>query len=111
MPVQEPADDKIAAGCHPFDQTKLDLRAVDATLPTEAASLMAELMEEAVPTLHTQAAAEVVRGACQPLNRGPPTRGGESGDRPGARARCQVPQGGVHGISARRFTGAHLFHP
>lgn len=70
MPVQEEAQGKIAAGCHPYDLTKLALRAVDATLPADALALMTEVMEEAVPP---QAPAEVVREIanrwieCRPL--------------------------------------------
>lgn len=70
MPVQEADKGKIAAGCHPFDLTKLALRAVDATLPADAQRLMTEIMEEAVPP---QAPAEVVREIanrwieCRPL--------------------------------------------
>lgn len=70
MPVQEKQQTKIAAGCHPYELTHLDLRAVDATLPTEAQALMTEIMEEAV---QPQASVEIVRRIagywipCRPL--------------------------------------------
>lgn len=70
MPVQEPSEGQVIAGCHPFDLTKMDLRAVDATLAPEAVQLMKDVMEEAVPP---QAPVEVVREIanrwieCRPL--------------------------------------------
>lgn len=70
MPVQEHPVDGIMAGCHPFDLTNLDLRAVDATLPPDAVRLMTDIMEEAVPP---QAPPEIVRELanrwikCRPL--------------------------------------------
>ncbi len=70
MPVEERSADGIVAGCHPFDLTSMDLRAVDATLPADTVRLMADIMEEAVPP---QAPPEVVRELanrwikCRPL--------------------------------------------
>lgn len=70
MPVQEGQGGGVTAGCHPFDLTMPDQRAVDAALPADAVGLMTEIMEEAVPP---QAPVEAVRELanrwikCRPL--------------------------------------------
>lgn len=56
--AQEAGEQGILAGCHPFRLSDQSLRGVNAALPAEGVSVMAEIMEEAVPP---QASVELVQ--------------------------------------------------
>lgn len=71
MPMKEDSS-SVAVGCHPFDLNNLQLRGLDASLPSDTIRLMSDVMNELSPPM---ASPEIIQSlanhwiACRPLER------------------------------------------